>query len=333
MTGTAHARAGFLGNPSDGYHGKAIALPVFDFTARAYVEPSDRFVLHPGPSDLLEFATLADAARTFRDGGCDDGLRLVRAAVKRFWEHHAELGSLPADDARLRVALRYETDIPRQVGLAGSSAIVIATLRALSAWFGTSTHPADLAEVALAAEVEDLGIAAGPMDRVVQAYEAALVMDLRPPRTRASYQTLDPSALPPLFIAWDPRGAESSGRPHGELRARWEQRDPEVLGVIDELREVVDLGMAALERGDVAALRELMKRNFALRSRVFRISEQDRRMVALAAAHGAAAKLCGSGGAVIGIPGADGVTPELEGAFIDAGFRLIRPRVAASAPA
>ena len=327
--GVAHARAGLLGNPGDAYGGKALALSIFDFRARASIEPSDGFVLHPGNSDLLRFTSVAEAVSTFRRVGSEDGLRLLRAAVARFWTHFPQLARLPVDDERLRFAIRYETDIPRQVGLAGSSAIIVAAMRALASWFEVEIAPADLAELALAAEVEDLGIAAGPMDRVVQAYEGVMLMDLQEPRTDSSYTRLDPSGLPPLFVAWAPEGGESSGKPHAKLRGRWERGDPEVHEVMQALRALVDDGVQALEQGDSEALRTLIDRNFELRARIFTIAERDRRMVALAREHGAAAKLCGSGGAVIGTTEREGVLEELQQAYHRAGLNMIRPRLVA----
>ena len=82
-TVTAHAfsRAGLLGNPSDGYGGKAIALSLYEFRARVTVRAADRFAILPGADDALEFDSLIEASRSFREVGCDDGLRLVRAAV------------------------------------------------------------------------------------------------------------------------------------------------------------------------------------------------------------------------------------------------------------
>ncbi len=86
-----------------------------------------------------------------------------------------------------------ETEIPREVGLGGSSAIVIATLRALCALARSRLDPAATAAIALAVETEDLGIAAGPQDRLIQAHEGLLYLDfselgrgaLRAPRPRA----------------------------------------------------------------------------------------------------------------------------------------------------
>jgi hypothetical protein len=63
-TGIAHARAGLLGNPSDQYGGKTIAFSIRDFAARVSIESSDRLVIRPGPSDLVEFASFLEARDT-----------------------------------------------------------------------------------------------------------------------------------------------------------------------------------------------------------------------------------------------------------------------------
>jgi glucuronokinase len=326
--GIAYARAGLLGNPSDVYGGKVIALSVTDFRARVIVEPSASFALLPGESDMLTFPTAKEASRAFDSLGCEDGLRLLRAALREFTAHWSGFQQLADDDPLLRFTMRHQSDIPRQVGLAGSSAIIIAAVRALMSWFDVQIEPAVLAELALAAEVEDLGITAGPMDRVIQAYEGVMLMDLREPRTPASYRRLSPEILPPLFLAWDPRGGKCSGIAHGDLKARWEQGDPEVHGIMSQFRDLVDEGVALLEASQphTGAFRDLVSRNFEMRSRIFHISERDKEMVAIARRHGAAAKLSGSGGAVIGVPAAETDLGKISGAYRAAGFEMIRPR-------
>lgn len=329
--GIAYARAGLLGNPSDVYGGKVIALSVTNFRAQVMIEPAAGFALRPGESDMLAFPSAREASRSFENAGCEDGMRLLRAALHRFAVYWNGFGELAADDPSLQFTMRYRTDIPRQVGLAGSSAIIIAALRALMSWFDVEIEPATLAEIALAAEVEDLGITAGPMDRVIQAYGGVVLMDLKEPRSAASYRPLSADILPPLFVAWDPCGGACSGIAHGDLRGRWERGDFEVHRIMSEFRDLVDEGVdllegGGLERGDTRAFRELLSRNFEMRSRIFQISERDRQMVAIARQLDAAAKLSGSGGAVIGVPASDDDLDTLAAAYEQAGFRMIRPQ-------
>lgn len=67
------------------------------------------------------------------------GVRLMTAALHRFHRLCADKGvSLPPRG----FSMRYHTTVPRQVGLAGSSAIVTAIVRALMAHYGAyGTRP------------------------------------------------------------------------------------------------------------------------------------------------------------------------------------------------
>ncbi len=158
-----------------------------------------------------------------------------------------------------------------------------------------------------------------------------MLMDLKEPRGSASYRRLDPATLPPLFVAWDPRGGESSGRAHGALRARWLAGDPEVLRAVEAFRALVDEGVACLEDGNHDGFRDLMTRNFEMRTTIFDVSARDRALVSVAREKEGAAKLCGSGGAVVGMPGpGDPVQrlADLETGYREAGFRFLRPTAA-----
>ncbi len=327
-TGVAYARAGLLGNPSDGYGGKAIALTFRDYSARVNIEPADSLVLQPGPSDGLAFSSLLEAVDSFHQVGCNDGLRLLRAAIHRFCVHWEDWGGMDQQHPRLRFSVNYKSTIPRQVGLSGSSAIVIAALRALAEWFDVEISADELAELALAAELEDLGIAAGAMDRVVQSYQGLVAMDLCEPRSRESYRIMDEALLPPLFIAWDPRAGECSGHAHASLRSRFEARDPDVLDMIEAMRGLVDKGVVCLVESNQAGFRDLMDQNFELRCGVFEVRERDRAMVSLARSQGASAKLCGSGGAIVGAVATSSQRGELRHHFREAGYHFLVPQLA-----
>ena len=75
------------------------------------------------------------------------------------------------------VDVRWTSDIPRSVGLAGSSAIVVATLRALARPGDPAPDPLELAKLALLVE-QDLGIVAGLQDRAVQATGEPVLVDV-----------------------------------------------------------------------------------------------------------------------------------------------------------
>lgn len=323
---------GLLGNPSDVYQGRALGFPLRELRAEVEIEPAADFVLEPGPAETLRFASAREAFDTVQRLGCDDGIRLLRAALRRFGACFPECAALAGDDPRGRFHLRYRTAIPRQVGLAGSSAIVIAALRALADWYEVELEPFALSELALEAETGDLGITAGPMDRAVQAYDAFLAMDFREPRRPASYQRLDPAMLPPLFVAYDEVG-EVSGRVHSDVRGRWLRGDPEVRRAMEVFPRLADEGLACLRAGDLEGFRAAVDRNFDTRASIYALPERDCELVAIARRHGAAAKLCGSGGAAVGVPARAGDWPDLERACREAGFRAFRPELAAAGEA
>ena len=329
---TAPARAGLLGNPSDLYDGRVIALALANFEACVTLTPAERFEIVPGADDRLAYASLREAAAALEAWGCDDGVRLLRAALQQFVARRGGLADLGDDDPRLRFRIAYTTDIPRQVGFAGSSAIVVAALRALSQWFGLPLARAELAELALASEVEALGITAGPMDRVIQAYQGLLWMDFAPPRGAHAYRPLDPSSLPPLFVAWDPRGGEPSRRRHGDVRQRFLRGDPDVRRALASLPPLADEGLRCLERGDADGLMRLVDRNFEIRASIYGPAPVDAELVRLARAAGCVAKLCGSGGAVLGVLREPAHWPRTLASYRAAGFGCARAQVAPPAP-
>jgi glucuronokinase len=308
-----------LGNPSDGYEGKVIACPVRNFVTEVSLRPAERVTISASGTSLV-FDSLDAALRGPWPEEADGLEMLVLASARRLAR-----GFDPVPTSGL--SLECSTTIPRQVGLSGSSAAIIATIRVLAKHWHLALEPFDLAEMALATETEDLGIAAGPMDRVIQAYERTMVLDLAPPRTRGSY-TLLKAELPSLLIAWTPSTGRSSDVTHSDLRSRWLSGDAHVTAVMGQLADLVPRGAEALVAGDHGAYADLVDRNFDLRCSVTDVGEVDLRMVRLARGANAAAKLCGSGGAVLVVPRTGTDLERLERSYAEAGFRTCRPRAA-----
>ena len=298
FSGVAHARAALLGNPSDGFGGRVIGLPVRNFAARAEV------VAASGGADQLP------------TGGAGE---LAGAAARRFRKHCRERGiTVPGP-----VAVRVSTDVPREVGLGGSSAIVIATIRALATHCVVDLAPAKLARLALAAETEELGVAAGLQDRVVQAYDCLVSMNFTP-GAGDDFELLDPSLLPPLFIAYRRDAAQPSAAVHADLRRRADARQPLVIDTMREIAALAVRGREALLAGDRDELGRLMHANVELRGRVVELDPRHLRMVELAESLGAPANYAGSGGAIVGLAPAGGIDP-LRAAFATEACHVIEP--------
>ena len=110
--------------------------------------------------------------------------------------------------------------MPRQVGLAGSSAIVTATLQCLMHFFNLtlSDLPKEVQpQFILEVEKSELHINAGLQDRVIQVYEGLVFMDfsqeLMSENGHGNYSYLKISDLPRFFLAYltDP---SDSGKVH-----------------------------------------------------------------------------------------------------------------------
>ncbi len=297
--GSAHARAALLGNPSDGFGGRTISVTLPQFAAEAIVRPAERLEIF---------------------GDDPDGARLVGAAVKRFTGHCRELGRRFDGE----VSIAYETTVPRQVGLGGSSAIVIATMRALAAHLGIELDPDPLARLALSAETEELGIPAGPQDRVVQAHGGLVYMDFDP--SGGGIERLDAALLPPMFVAYRRDASEPSAATHSEIRDRFRRGDPEIVAAMSEVAGLAVLGRDCLLAGRHHEFGALMAANVAARARIVELDPRHSRMVELAASLGAPANYAGSGGAIVGIVPTDGDAAELGEAFAAEGCEMIEVR-------
>jgi len=284
----AHARAGLIGNPSDLYGGCGIGFAFEDFGAEVELAPAGecRF-----PSPLIDAAWRALA---------DPELPPCRA--------------------------RFRCDVPRQAGLSGSSAIVLAALRAFAAFYGYSLPPGRLAELAWKAENELLGIRSGPMDRLIQAHGGLIWMDFARPFAPEAVEVLDPALLPPLRVAWDPAPGRPSGAVHDEVWDRWQAGDAAVRNALAGFRPLAQRALAALETGDYGELKACVSDNFDLRAAVFPIGARDRRLIAIGREHGAATKFCGSGGAALVVMDGTEDRNAIEAAYRAEGFDCREPR-------
>ena len=168
------ARAGLLGNPSDGYFGKTLSFAFTDFAADLVLYETPELGFVPAPEDDAKFDSPEDLLRDIQLFGYYGGIRLLKAVSKLFFLHCREHGI--ALEPR-NFTVRYTSNIPRLVGLSGSSAICTAMLKALQRFYGVEL-PAEYAPtLCLEAERDELGIQCGLQDRVIQMYGGLVFMD------------------------------------------------------------------------------------------------------------------------------------------------------------
>ena len=327
----AFARAGLLGNPSDGYHGKTISISVRNYWAEAVLYEWDSVDIVLADDDRARFDSVYDLARDVRLHGYYGGIRLIKATIKRFVEHCVAHGIALHDR---KFSIRYQTTIPRQVGLAGSSAIIVATLRCLMEFYDVRLPIEMQPTFVLLVEQEELGITVGLQDRVIQVYEGLVYMDFDRSRERIVdgltcywYEPLDPALLPPMYVAHH----ESLGEPteifHNNIRGRFNSGDPKVVGAMRCFAELASSGRDALLAGDHGRLAMLINTNFDTRRGIYTLPQWQVDMVEAARACGASAKFAGSGGAIVGTYTDERMFDSLRANLSAIGSRTIRPQI------
>ncbi len=327
----AYARAGLLGNPSDGYHGKTIAISVRNFWAEVVLYEWDSVDIVLSDDDRATFESVHELAKDVRLHGYYGGIRLIKATIKRFVEHCAAHQRTLHDR---KFSVRYQTTIPRQVGLAGSSAIIVATLRCLmefyDVWIPIEAQPTFV----LMVEQAELGITVGLQDRVIQVYEGLVYMDFGKSWEHAveglrcyAYEPMDPALLPPLYIAYH----ESLGEPtevfHNNIRGRFDGGDAVVISAMERFAALAAGGREALQQRDAGRLAQLIDTNFDTRRSIYTLPPWQIDMIETARACGASAKFAGSGGAIVGTYDGDAMFERVRVSLTSIGSRTIRPEV------
>ncbi len=327
----AYARAGLVGNPSDGYHGKTISISVTNLAAEVVLYEWDRVEVVLSQEDRSAFRSVHELVDDVQLHGYYGGVRLVKATIKRFVDFCRSSGlSLH----RRNFAVRYQTSIPRQVGLGGSSAIIVATLRALMEFYEVDIPLELRPSLALSVETDELGIAAGLQDRVIQVYEGAVFMDFARERmqttsglTYGAYESLDPARLPPLYVAYRADASEPTEKVHNDLRQRYERGDADVLAAMSRWAELATEARDAILAGDGDRLGRTIDENFDLRRNLLTIPKRQQQIVDVARQCGATAKFAGSGGAIVGTYPDPAAYQQLVKQLGMIGCRVLKPRM------
>jgi len=323
---TAYPRAALIGNPSDGYFGKTIAFAFRNFSANIELWESPELELLPSRRDHSVFKGLKALHQDVKLHGYYGGFRLLKAAAKAFYDYSVERG-IELDEKNY--TMRYRSDIPNRVGLAGSSALITACMRALMSFYEVSISRHSLANLVLRVENQELSIPAGLQDRVAQSYQGLVFMDfdrkLMENRGYGEYEMLDPTLLPPVFVAYREDLSEGTEVYHNDLRARWLRGEPDVLEAIQFWAELTVTFRKAMESGDLTSMHRMLNANFDKRASLYDVGDGNRDLIHTARRTGASAQFCGSGGAIVGIYEDEAMFTRIEQAFAPKGIRVIKP--------
>lgn len=286
---SAPGRCGILGNPSDIYGGAVLSCSLAE-RATCRLIPTQQ-------EEPPEDPRLWDAARTRYPEGS--------------WR------------------VEWRSDVPRSSGLAGSTALLAATLACLKG--GEIEDRQAFADEVRDVELKEAGIACGYQDATMAVHGGLTLMEFpgRTPDDATAPAKLTPieAELPFLLIS---TGVQRlSGGVHGPMIARWRAGER---AVVDGMREIGTLavpGADALRRGSLGRLARAMRGNHEIVRELGGSGEPIERLIERCLEAGAmAAKLAGAGlgGTVIALT----ENPDrLQKALADLGYeRFLRPTIA-----
>jgi galactokinase/mevalonate kinase-like predicted kinase len=315
---SAPGRAGIIGNPTDMYGGAVLSCSV-GMRARVVISPASDLVLE----------AMGQQCRVAGRGDLNprgDQFDLARAVLDYL--------QLPP----LACHIQYDSEIPLRSGMAGSTALLVALLKALSVWQGEETHLYRLAERARYVELNYLKVVCGYQDAYMCTFGGLNYLDFRGKqfyrREEAElFATVEPlapyvSALP--FVLGFTGVQHASSAVHKPLRERWLEGETSVIAGYRRMTEIARMGKKALILRDWPLLARLMSENHAIQRDLGGSGEANERLIEAALKAGAlGAKLAGAGdgGTIIALwPWAD--SSRLEEALVEAGASAIyRPQV------
>ena len=287
ITATAPGRCGIVGNPTDMYGGSVLSISTVE-RATCRIEHSPNLQIHCGgdeaninfPADLTLRADKLDIAR----------------AVLTWYK-----------DRLLDISGRIEltTEIPMQAGMAGSTALVVATLGAVNRLLEVVMNPWEIAETARKIENRIMGVMCGFQDQHMAVFGGLNYMDFGG-KEHLQQDAFEPLAMiEPLaqyvkslpLIAAHTGVTHHSGTVHTSPRQRWLNGDREVIDGYLKIAGLARSAKRALLAGDLALLGRCMNENHAVTASLGGSGESNERLIRAARDAGAlGAKLAGAGG-------------------------------------
>lgn len=259
---TAPSRCGIIGNPSDIYGG---------FVVSSSTPMAAKCVLTLG-----------------EDGPRPQDPTLLNAALSR----------LPLNGS---FTIEWSTEVPRSSGLAGSTALLAATVACILVARGEQHIVEDrvaLAELVRDIERHEAGVMCGYQDAYMVVHGGVQAMDFSGkhpvnPGPPAKLTSLNCS-LPFLLVT---TGVERlSGSVHGPMSERWLAGDREVIEAMERITELGRTGAEALQAADWGTLASAMTENHTLVAKLGGSGEAIDALIEKSLKHCAlAAKLAGAG--------------------------------------
>jgi glucuronokinase len=325
---SSYPRAAVIGNPSDGYFGKTIAFVFSNFVARVQLYQTPELEIKPQRLDVTSYPNMQALVEDINFAGYYGGMRLLKGMIKVFFEY-CQTNNIQL--ASKNFTIRYDSNIPLRLGLAGSSAILSSFLKAMCLFYEVYINPATFANLVLSVENNELGISAGLQDRVAQAYEKPVFMDFDKKTMEkqgyGNYEVLNTTNFPNFYIAYRKNLSEGTETVHNNLKARFNIGEKKVLQAMKRWAQITEEFKVALNNKDNATMHNLINENFDLRRALIPISKGNIEMVEMARSAGASAKFTGSGGAIIGTYQDEIMFSKLKGTLNEHNIEVIKPNI------
>jgi glucuronokinase len=169
---------------------------------------------------------------------------------------------------------------------------------------------------------------------VVQAYEGLIYMDFDKTRERMvwglpcyHYEALDPSRLPPLYLAYHVSLGEPTEVFHNNIRERYNRGEALVVDAMAHVAGLAAAARQALVSGDLERFSALMDENFDARRRIYSLPPWQIDQIETARRCGASAQFAGSGGAIVGVYRDAAMLADLRQALGAIGSRTFVPEI------
>ena len=108
-------------------------MSIKNFFAETILKPlptSSKIEIIPGPYDANDFDSLASLKEFTSEHGYDGGVKLLKALLANFAKF-CEEKHIALKNPSIGFSLSYSSNIPKQTGMSGSSAIIISCMNCL----------------------------------------------------------------------------------------------------------------------------------------------------------------------------------------------------------
>ena len=229
------------------------------------------------------------------------------------------------------VTVTTRGESPAGAGIAGSSALTIASCGAFARWTGGSSDPEHLLETAKNLECRAIRVPAGVQDFRPALYGGVAAIELEPDAVRRVAIDVDPHELERRIVLAYTGAPRHSGTNNWDIMKRHIDGDRDVFDCFERIRDTAVAMRAALERADWDEVGRQVATEWDNRKRLapgVTTAAIDDLIVRARTAGAVAAKVCGAGGGgCLFAYGPPDAKPAIAAALGGGGARLLDFRI------